>query len=164
MKKTDEKLKINLGGRDAKEGFKEVQSLGCIKAETVEEIWCSHLLQRIPGKERAQLVEDVWRVLIPDGKAIFVTPYWTSMKAVADFRNQWPPISEMSYLFFNRKWCLDNKVEVLKCNFIWTVGYMLDGETNSRSVEAQQHWVKHYTNAVLDLHATLTKKGLDDLQ
>ena len=42
-------------------------------------------------------------------------------------------------------------------NFDFTYGYALDGDLTVRNQEWQQFALKHYIQAVNDLHVTLTK-------
>jgi ubiquinone/menaquinone biosynthesis C-methylase UbiE len=130
-----------------------------LKSESVDEITCFHLFQRIPGKQRAQFMDEVYRVLKPAGKATFVTPYWSSMRSTGDPRFEWPPISELSYLYFNKQWRADQKITLkANCDFDFTYGYVLDPAAASRTIEVQQDWAKYRTNAVNDLQVILTKR------
>jgi hypothetical protein len=46
----------------------------------------------------------------------------------------------------------------MSCDFDAVWGYGFDPSLMSRSDEYRQFAVKHYTNAVSDIHITLTKK------
>ncbi len=169
-------LRLDLGaGQNKREGFLGVDLYAetDIKAdlmkfpwpwkdESVEEVVSSHFFEHVPGAIRGQFMDELWRVLIPGGKATFITPYWSSMRAIQDPTHQWPPIAEASYLYFNKTWREQNKLEhyLCTCDFDFSYGYALDPETNTRStLEVQAFWVKHYIGAVSDLQVTLVKRA-----
>ena len=153
-------------------GFKD----GC-----VEEVHCSHFFEHVPGLIRGNFMDELWRILKPcgcegpcatsptgsvactnpGGKATFITPWWASERASQDYTHQWPPISQNSYLYFNRWWREQNKLShyLCKCDFDFTYGYALDPETAARNGETQAFWARRYINAVTDLHVTLSKRG-----
>jgi len=130
------------------------------KDGSVEELVCNHLLHRIPGKLRGQFMDEAWRVLKPEGKMSVIVPYWSNMRAVADFGCEWPPINELSFCYFNRQQRSEAKIHLdLKCNFeLSTYGYTTDMETTGRSQDVQPFWNKHYTNSVVDLQVNLIKR------
>jgi predicted SAM-dependent methyltransferase len=68
------------------------------KDATVQEVFCSHFLEHVPGPTRIPWFDELWRILVPSGKATIITPYWASMRAIQEPTHQWPPISESSYL------------------------------------------------------------------
>jgi hypothetical protein len=129
------------------------------KDGSVEEISCVHKLEYIPGKLRIPFMEEIWRVLIPSGKATFITCYYTSPRAIQDPSYEWPPICEQSYLYFNKSFRNTNKLSSIKCDFDFTYGYVADPDTAARNQESQSFWIKHYIGAVLDLQVTLTKRA-----
>lgn len=129
------------------------------KAGSVDEIACLHVLNKIPGKLRGKFMDEAWRVLKDGGKLTVIAPYYSSMRAVADFDYEWPPLSEMSFLYFNKGWREINKSHLeLKCDFDFTYGYSADPETATRSQDVQSFWIKHYSNAVIDLQLNLVKR------
>lgn len=132
-----------------------------LKNESVEEIASVGYLCYVPGNWRVNFMEEVYRVLITGGKATFVVPYWSSMRAIQDYRYEWPPWCESSFLYFDKQWREANRLAYrnLKCDFeISNYGYTADNETAGRSDEVRQFWVKHYVNAVNDLNMVLVKR------
>jgi hypothetical protein len=126
---------------------------------SVEECFCAYMLNRIPGELRGKFMDELWRVLIPDGKATVIVPYWTSPRAIQDPNSAWPPLCEQSFLYFNRQFReVNQEPNTCKCNFDAVAGHALDPETASRNDDTRSHWIKHYLNVVNDLHVTLTKK------
>lgn len=67
---------------------------------------------------------------------------------------------EASFVYFNRQWRIDNGEADLpiSCDFDFGYGYGLDPEIQLRNSEYQQHALKHWINAALDLHITLTRR------
>jgi ubiquinone/menaquinone biosynthesis C-methylase UbiE len=168
-------LKLDLGcGENKQSGFTGVDfySKADIKADlfkfpwpfednSVEEAHCSHFFEHVPAKVRIQFMDELYRVLIVGGKATFITPYWSSVRATQDPTHEWPPISENSYLYFNKGWREVNKLThyLGTADFDFTYGYGLDPETAGKNSELQSFYVKHYANSVLDLHVTLVKRA-----
>jgi len=128
------------------------------KSNSVESAVFIHRLEYIPGPDRLKFMEELYRILTPEGKATFITCYWTSPRSIQDFRYQWPPVVEQSYLYFNKAWAEVNKTPIGKCNFDFTYGYTVDQEIASKSQETQSFNIKHYLNSVSDLQVVLTKK------
>lgn len=130
------------------------------KDNSVDEIHCSHFLEHIPGPVRVQFMDECWRVLIAGGRATFVVPYWSSPRAIQDPFHAWPPLSEESFLYFNKAWRTQNKLNhyLGKCDFDFNYGYLLDPETAQRNQETQSFYVRHYVRSVMDLQVNLTKR------
>lgn len=130
------------------------------ETESVEEVFSSHFFEHVPAKLRFKFMDELYRVMVTGAKATFITPYWSSMRAVQDPTHEWPPICEASYLYFNRGWREANKIGhyMGKCDFDFSYGYFATEETKAKNQEAQQFSVGHYINAVNDLQVTLTKR------
>lgn len=167
-------LKLDLGcGQRPQEGFTGVDVWSGanivhdlftfpwpFEAGSVEEVYSSHFLEHVPGSLRFKFFDELHRILIVGGKVSIIVPYWSSCRAIQDPTHQWPPISESSFAYYNKKWREDNKLDHydVHCDFDFVYGYAYDNETAARSTETQQFWSKHYVNAVADLHITLTKR------
>ena len=148
---------------------------------SVDEIFSSHFFEHIPQDLRFKFMDEIHRILKPCGcekecpqqqmnstpcpvagaKATFITPYYSSVRATQDPTHQWPPISENSYLYFNKMWRKVNGLDHydVKCDFDFTYGYIPDAEAMSRATETQAFWFKHYVNAISDIQVTLIKRG-----
>ena len=150
MKKKFTKLEITL---------KNAKKLS-VKTASVDEISCMQILQFLTIEERIRLIEEFYRVLKPDGKAVISVPYWTSMKAVSDPFVKWPPFHETFFCHFNKKWREENKIThpSFKINFEYIFGYGMDGMWNLKAEEARSFAARHYLNVIFDLHVTLIKK------
>lgn len=127
---------------------------------SVEEVHCSHFFEHVPAKLRGAFMDELYRVMKPGAKAQFITPYWSSVRAIQDPTHEWPPISEMSYLYFNKGWREANKLEHygFECDFDFTCGYGLAGDIAPKNQEAQQFAISHYINAANDLFCNLTRR------
>lgn len=148
-----------------------------IKDNSVDEIECSHFLEHIPHIDSyhdlfLQFFDEIYRVLKPaefdptnpnipvKGFANFVAPYYSSMRAWQDPTHH-RAISEASFLYLNKKWREDNKLDHydVTCDFDFTYGYALSPEWQNRSQDAQTFAIAHYINVVSDIQVCLTKRS-----
>ena len=123
MKKVEPKLsKLNLGTQ-VFEGFNkvsfDVQKFPWpLKNESVSELVVPMVLNYTPAAQRGKFMDEMYRVLVPEGKATVIVPYYTSMRSIQDYASQWPPFCEVSFMYFNRAWRkLNHPERDLKCNF-----------------------------------------------
>lgn len=131
---------------------------------SVEEAHMSHVLEHFTGVERVRVFNELYRVLIPGGKATIITPHWASNRAYGDFTHQWPPVAEFLYYYISSEWRLvnapDNDIEWnpdgYSCNFAATWGYGLRGDLLVRNQEYQVFALSNYKEACQDLIATVT--------
>lgn len=174
-------LKLDLGcGKNKKTGFlgvdrRKFEGVDIVteltdpwpwKDSTVEEVHMSHVLEHFTGTERVFIFNELWRVLIPDGKASIITPHWASNRAYGDFTHQWPPVSEMLYYYINKSWrdqnAPDNDAEWnpkgYRCNFEVTWGYGLHQELLPRNQAYQLHAMTFWKEACQDMVATAVAK------
>ena len=132
------------------------------KDGAVEAIMCNHFFEHIPGKQRGIFMNECYRILKVGGTMTIQGPYWSSMRSIQDYTHEWPPVAETSFLYFNKGWREQNKLQHYldaTCDFDFVYGHLLDAETTARGDEQRQFWVRHYANAVSDLSVTLTKRG-----
>jgi len=130
------------------------------KTESVSEVFASHFVEHLDGPERIKFMDEVYRILVPGGKATFITPYYNSVRASQDPTHKWPPVSENTYLYFNKAWRDQNKLShyPIKCDFDFGYGYAQDPLWATRSQESRDFANKHYTNAILDLQVVLKRR------
>lgn len=129
------------------------------KPESVKEIMVIGTLEFIPAKERGDFMDECYRILVPEGKMTVNVPYWNSWRGYFDFRYEWPPFCEQSFLVYNKAWReLNMKGLELKSDFDFTYGYAWEADTASRNDETRSFWTKHYSNAVDALQLVLTKR------
>jgi SAM-dependent methyltransferase len=133
-----------------------------IEDGVVAELSCSHFFEHVPAKLRPLFMDEAWRILKPGGQFTVVVPHYNSMRAIQDYTHEWPPIGESSFLYFNLGWRTANKLlhgaYEMKCDFDFGYGYSLDPDVQVRNQEYQQVAIKHYSNAAMDLHVTLTAR------
>lgn len=140
-------------------GFDPLRRPWPFKAGSVAEAYSAYLFGRIPARERGPFMDELHRVLMPGGKATFIVPYWSSARSIQDPTVEWPPLSEQSFLYFNKKFREDNKLDYgIACDFDFVYGYTFDPDTANRPDETRAFWVKHYANAVADLQLVLTRR------
>jgi SAM-dependent methyltransferase len=171
-------LKLDLGcGDNKREGFKGVDFVKTkstdyvhdlmktpwpFKTNSVEEIHCSHFFEHIPAKMRPKFMDEIYRVLAPDGKATIICPYFKSVRAIQDFSHEWPPIAENTFLYFNKKWREENKLThgfyQMVCDFDFTYGYQMNQLWASKSEDARNFAIGAYWSVIDDIHVTLTSR------
>jgi SAM-dependent methyltransferase len=128
--------------------------------EPVEPVRCAHFVEHLNGTERMAFFDELWRILAPGGKAVIITPYWSSWRAVSDPTHLFPPIVEQSYLYFSRQWRQENKLGhyPIKCNFDYTYRHIYNPEVDFPDDVTKLQGVRHYLNVVDDLEVTLTRR------
>ena len=171
-------LRLDLGcGDNKREGFKGVDFVKTkstdyvhdllsfpwpFKDNSCEEAHLSHFFEHIPAKLRPRFMDELFRVVAPEGKVTVITPYFNSVRATQDYTHEWPPISPNSFLYFNRKWREENKLThgfyEMKCDWDFVYGYSLNPAWASRSEETRVFALTHYNEVAADLHATLTSR------
>jgi SAM-dependent methyltransferase len=127
--------------------------------DSVDTMFAAHYLQRLDMGERIAFMNEAHRVLKVGAQLILVVPHWSHRRAAADPRAKWPPINELSFYYFNKGWREAEKYdEGITCDFDWGYGHTLDVDVAQRNREYQDFARKHYVNAILDLHVTMTKR------
>lgn len=130
-----------------------------IESNTVDEVNCSHFFEHVPAKMRTKFMEEVYRIMKVGATAQFVTPMGD--RAMQDFNHEMPPIVPGSYLYWNKNWLVQNKLEhgeyVTTANFDYTYGFALHPNVAARNAEFQAYATQYYVNAATDLFVTLTK-------
>lgn len=130
-----------------------------VKSGSISEIVCANVFEFIPGGLRGKFMDECYRVLGPSGKMTVATRYWNSAAAIQDYRYAWPPVVESSFLYFNKGWRDNNKLELgLACDFDFTYGYNVEPDTANRSEETRSFNIKHYANVINVLQVVLTKR------
>lgn len=129
------------------------------KNDSVDEVTCSHFVEHLTGAERITFFAELYRVMKKGAKATIVCPYWSSMRSVQDPTHQWPPVCEATFLYFNKAWREQNKLDHydIHSNFDFTYGYSLAPHLSVRNDETKQFAIANYVNSVMDLHVTMTK-------
>jgi len=126
----------------------------------------SHFVEHLTPVERCYFFNELWRVLVPGGKCLMITPHWASCRAYGDPTHQWPPIGEMFFYYLGQKWRDENAPhsdvkhwkQGYACDFDASWGYNVHPLIVQKSPEAQQFAIQFYKEAVQDLHTTLIKR------
>jgi predicted SAM-dependent methyltransferase len=131
--------------------------------ESADAIFSSHFLEHLDGFERMKFFDECYRILKPKGKIRCVHPYYKSVRAIQDPTHKFPPISENSYLYWNKGWREANKlthgVYDLKSDFDFTIGYTWQDEKwANKNEETRNFAINHYFNVIADLIVDLVKK------
>lgn len=132
--------------------------------ESVHAVFASHFFEHVPAFDRPKFMDELYRILEPNGRVRFIHPYWTSQRAIQDFTHQWPPICEDSYLYFRKEWREANKLTHgyynMKCNFegIHTHYTMHDQSWLNKAEETRNFAFKHYHRVIDDMCVDLIKR------
>jgi SAM-dependent methyltransferase len=172
-------LKLNLGsGRSKMDGYLSVDSIPFdgldVVADlnkpwpwgdnTVSDIHMSHVLEHFTGDERVHIFNEMYRVLVPGGKALIITPHWGSNRAFGDFTHKWPPVSEMLYNYLWKEWRIQNaphndiefNPKGYNCDFSFAGGYSLHPGITAWNTERQQYAQQWFKEACQDTYMTIT--------
>jgi predicted SAM-dependent methyltransferase len=134
---------------------------------SVSEAYCSHFLEHLEHNqrhpERVRFMNELWRVLVPGGKATIITPHWASNWAYGDFTHADKPVTEMFYFYLRKDWrqsnAPDNDIEFnpdgYSCNFEAQLGWKPHPELDEFAPEDLAFALKWYKEAALELHAAL---------
>lgn len=130
------------------------------KSGSVDEMFSSHFFEHLNGPERMRFMDELYRVMIPGGKALIIVPFYASERAVQDPTHAWPPVAKSSFLYFNKNWRVHNKLDhyPLTCDFDYSYGYVLPEEWANRDQSEQAFGVEHYMNVVYDLQISLIRR------
>jgi SAM-dependent methyltransferase len=131
---------------------------------TVSDIHMSHVLEHFTGEERVHIFNEMYRVLIPGGKALIITPHWASQRAYGDPTHKWPPFSEFAAYYAWKEWRKNNAPHTdiefnpkgYNCDFNFAGGYSLHPDITPWNTERQQYAQKWYKEACSDTHMTFT--------
>lgn len=131
---------------------------------SVDEIFCSHFIEHIPHGDGFNdpffdFFNEVGRILRVGGKAIFTTPYYTSMRAFQDPTHQ-RFITEATYAYLDQEWRKNNKLEhyPIKTDLkVVSCDYFYSGKPEDLSNEDRQFGLKHFWNVSADMRVVIQK-------
>jgi hypothetical protein len=154
---------LNAANLDGRSGF-------VLPDNSVAEVHCSHFLEHLEHNqsrpERVRFMNELWRVLVPGGKATIITPHWASNRAYGDFTHADKPVSEMFYFYLDKEWrnvnAPDNDIEFnpdgYSCDFSAELGQSVHPAVMDKEREEVRYAISWYKEAILDLFANLTAK------
>jgi len=124
---------------------------------SVDEILCSHYVEHV--EELMKFFNECYRIMKPEAKMMIFAPYYSSVRAMQDPTHK-NFISEMSFLYYNKKWREDNKLDhyPITCDFDYTYGYNFHPNWATRSEESRNFALIHYINVVTDIQVLMTKR------
>lgn len=176
LKAVSEPLRLDLGcGANKKSGFIGVDARAFPGVDkvvdltkpwpwadgSVAEVNTSHFVEHLTAEQRIHFVNELYRVLMPDGKATVIVPHWASTRAYGDLTHQWPPVSEMWFHYLSKEW-RDKEAphnDFYRCDFNITWGYALRGDLMVRNAEYQQFAIQNYKEVCTDIISTWVKKN-----
>jgi SAM-dependent methyltransferase len=124
---------------------------------SVDEVYCSHFIEHV--KEIQKFIDEIYRILKVDGKATIVAPYYSSIRSMQDpFHVR--PISEASFLYYNKGWRDLNKLDHygIKADFDFEYAYTWHPDFMNKAAEVMTFAAAHYVNAITDITVFLTKR------
>jgi hypothetical protein len=167
-------IKLDLGcGPNKKEGFIGVdarqfdgkvdeivdlsQGVWPWQDSTVTEVHCSHFLEHLKPMERVHFANELYRILIPGGKATIITPSAFSERAYGDMTHQWPPVVGFWFYYLDKNWRAANAPhnDFYTCDFNATWGFSMHPGLNGRTPEYCQHALTYWKEAAQDQIATV---------
>jgi predicted SAM-dependent methyltransferase len=131
------------------------------KDESVDAIFTSHFIEHLDGTERIKFFNECYRILKPGGKMRHMHPYYKSVRAVQDPTHKWPPISENSYFYWDKKWRDMNKLDhyPINCDFEFNIYYVWqDGTVANKNEETRMFMIDKYWNVVADMIVDMIKR------
>ncbi len=133
--------------------------------ESITAVRCSHYFEHLDGAQRMQFMEELYRILIPAGKAIMITPHWSSTRAYMDPTHKWPPVCEYSYAYFDRNWREKERLHhylPITCDFEYVSEFMVYDKKDLMDMLTKRFGPDSFhnlLNVVDDIKTTLTKRG-----
>lgn len=132
-----------------------------LKDQSVDAIYASHFVEHLDGIERIKFFNECYRILKPGGIMRLLHPYYKSVRAVQDPTHKWPPISENSYFYWDKKWRELNKLDhyPIDCDFEFNIYYLWQDPTvANKSDETRAFNIDKYWNVVADMLVDLKKR------
>lgn len=127
----------------------------------VDEIFAAHFFEHVPSYLRFEFMDECYRVLKPGGIVRFIVPYYSSVSAIQDPTHEWPPLCEMSFMYFDKKWRKEMKLDHydVMCDFEPGFGFMPSEYANlPDDEEVSKEIVRHKMNVIELLYVTLKRR------
>jgi predicted SAM-dependent methyltransferase len=124
---------------------------------SVDEVFCSHYIEHTG--DLIKFMNELYRIMKPGAKARIIAPYYTSIRCWQDPTHK-RAISEATFMYFHREWRDRNGLNhyPITADFDFVYALMLEPEWAKAAEEARKFAIRHYWNAVRDIHVELTKK------
>jgi hypothetical protein len=135
--------------------------------ESCDELYSSHFIEHIPmaytesGQDLlCAFMDECYRVLIVNGKATFIFPWYNSVRCWQDPTHR-RAISDVTFAYFNKGW--RNQMSLghynIGCDFDFAPSYNVEAPWAGRTEEMRAFAMKHYVNVVQDGQVLLTKRA-----
>lgn len=144
---------------------------------SVEEVHCAHFVEHLHHSEeqpeRVFFCNELYRVLVPGGKALIVVPCWSSARAYGDYQHKWPPVSPWWFYYLTKRWRVGDPASGVvpnaphndisydpagySCDFDVNFGFSMHPQIALRNQEMQQFALTFYIEAGQDIVATFQK-------
>ena len=126
---------------------------------TVEEVHCSHFVEHLTGPERIHFVNELYRVLRPNGSATLIVPNWASARAYGDLTHQWPPVSPFWFYYLGKAWREQNAPhnDFYTCNFEVEYGYSVHQQFRDADQKTRDFACLFYVDGGQDIMAKLRR-------
>lgn len=127
------------------------------KSNWADKVYISHYIEHVP--DLMKFMDQLYRIMKKGAQCHIVAPYYSSMRCWQDPTHV-RAISEATFLYFNKDWRVQNKLDHYPINtdFDFTYGFSLHPDFVQRNEEMKMFAIAHYINAVTDIQVTLTKK------
>ena len=126
---------------------------------SVSELTCIQVFEFVPGVLRGKFMDEVYRILVPGGKAAFRVPFYNTSAAIQDYAFAWPPLAEASFCYFDKaqRESIGLKRDII-CDFEVAFGYDVPPDIANKNTETRDFNIRHYSNVVQALNVVLTKR------
>lgn len=106
-----------------------------------------------------KFINEVYRILKPNGKLHLVAPYWSSIRAVGDPTHV-RYIGDSTLWYLSKDWITENNLEHygLECDFDVNLSYFISNDMTLKSEQVRQKAFTHDLNSIEDIIVELTKK------
>ena len=135
------------------------------KDGTVSHAHASHFIEHLDATERVKFMNEMYRILKPEGELDIVVPHWCSNRAYGDPTHKWPPISEMWFYYLNKDWRATQAPHTdfkynpngFSCNFQANWGYTYRQDLAGRNQEYIQDATMNHKEVLMDTVAHMVK-------
>jgi SAM-dependent methyltransferase len=127
---------------------------------SASEVFSSQFVEHLEAAERINFANELYRILVPGGKATIITPHWASARAYGDLTHKWPPVTEFWYYYLHKKWRDVNAPhnDFYSCDFDFSVEYVLRKDLLAKSDPEKIFALTNFKEAAEDLVALLTRR------
>lgn len=122
-----------------------------IETDSVFEANISHYVEHV--KDLKTFMEELYRIMMPEGTVYIQGPYWSSERAWQDYTHV-RALTPHTFSYFDQKWLITNGLDHydVKADFeCLNLRYYFLPEWESRAEEAKMYATTHYINVCGDI-------------